>query len=126
MKYNFKNSHPSDLKIVNSGVKYFGDGSGRDGYVISEYGGTVLNFKSQNSIVKEYSENKKAYLHNRSKSQKAFIGTPTFSKKRPEFNIRPIHKITSIGGVLPEWNNPYPPQVLNTIHMNSMMVRCDS
>ena len=34
MKFRLDNNKPKDLKIINSAVKYFGDGSGRDGYVM--------------------------------------------------------------------------------------------
>ena len=65
MTFNLRPVNPSDLKIVNAGVKYFGDGSGRDGYVVNEYGGTVNKFHSRGQLLRDYKENKVAYQSNR-------------------------------------------------------------
>ena len=108
MKFRVKRKDLADLKIINPGVKYFGDGTGRDGYVVVNYGGTVKKHIPRNQILKEFTDNKAAFQHNRSRSQKSFTGNPNFTRKRPEFQIKSMHKVTSQGGTMPEYNNPYP------------------
>jgi len=111
MKFRLKKYKPSNLKIIQTGVKYHGDGTGRDQYVLSDYGGTVKIHKSRAQILKDYTINKEEAKKNKSRSQKSFTGMPTFTRKRPEFHDNPIHKVISNGGVLQDLNNPYPPQV---------------
>lgn len=111
MKFRVKKNHPSDLKIINKAIKYAGDGNGRDSYVIVDYGGSVKKHKSRHQLLKEYTENKIAAQHNRTRSQKSFTGMPNFTTKRPEFQGNVLHKIHSQGNVLKDINNPYPPQV---------------
>ena len=108
MKFKIAKKEVSDLKIINAGVKYFGDGSGRDSYVIVNYGGTVKRHLPRNQLLKNYQDNKNAMQHNRNRSQKSFTANPTFARKRAEFQIKSINKLTSHGGILPEYNNPYP------------------
>ena len=109
MKFRVAKRDPSDLKITNTAVKYFGDGTGRDGYVLVDYGGTVKKHVSRNNLLKNYQENKQAYQHNRTRSQKCFTSqSGNFTKKRPAFQVKTINKINSMGGTLPEYNNEYP------------------
>lgn len=108
MRFRVKTREPSDLKIINSGVKYAGDGTGRDSYIIVDYGGTVKKHIARNQLLKNYQENKQQANHNRAMSQKSFASNPNFAKKRPQTQMKGIHKLTSQGGVLPEWNSQYP------------------
>jgi hypothetical protein len=58
MNFNPKTPKLKDYKIVHQGIKYPGDGSGRDSYVITNGGGTLKNPKFRSQFLKDYAENK--------------------------------------------------------------------
>ena len=99
MKFNVAPKVGTDLKIINARVKYTGNGSGRDGYVTDDYGGTVKKFTEQNLQLRQFKDNKLEMNKNRQKGTRTFTGAPSFPRNRPEFHGGSIGKIHSVGGV---------------------------
>lgn len=62
--------------MVQKGIKYFGDGSGRDAYVITNGGGTLKTKKTRGQILKDYSENKISFEKNREASLQTSVLSP--------------------------------------------------
>lgn len=86
LKFRMQSIKPGDLKIVNAAVKYYGDGSGRDAYVVTDYGGSTKYHKSRMEIVREYQENKISFAKNRQKSIGSAI--KIHGDHRKDFKIR--------------------------------------
>lgn len=76
MNFTCKTPKLKDYKIVNQGIKYFGDGSGRDAYVITNGGGTLKNPKSRSQFLKDYAENKITFEKTKDLNQSSSMFSP--------------------------------------------------
>lgn len=89
-----------DFKITQSGIKYYGDGSGRDTYVSDNYGGTIQYKPTRNKIMADYIQNKVSFDQNKSHALSSVMGTPNivvgknaFYKVRSRINISGLNDI---------------------------------
>ena len=58
----------------------------KDGYVVSDYGGSTKYYKCRNEMIKEFQENKASFQKNRQKSIASSIKIP--GEVRKDFKIR--------------------------------------
>jgi hypothetical protein len=76
MNFTCKTPKLKDYKIVHQGIKYFGDGSGRDAYVITNGGGTIKNPKFLSQFLKDYAENKITFEKTKDLNQSSSVFSP--------------------------------------------------
>lgn len=93
-----------NLKITNTATKYFGDGTGRDSYVITNGGGTIKNPKTRMQIMKDYTDNKIEFHKNKELNKSIslkenFFGGKEIQGKNMQYIIKQPVKICHLNDI---------------------------
>jgi hypothetical protein len=102
MSFNLKTARLSNFAILPQGLKYCGDGTGRDSYVIKNGGGSIKDNKSRSQLLNEYAKNKISFEKNKKRGMGLSLAD-TFSVPRipaahqPNFRLR---KNVSLGNLV--------------------------
>ena len=89
-----------NTKITNTAYKYYGDGSGRDTYVSTDYGGTVKHRPLRNKLMADYIQGKISFDKNKHNNMASVMSTPKImAGKAAHYRVKSKFDISNLNEI---------------------------